>query len=121
MGNFKRAVNTGGMNTFWLFCLLGMTLSPLARAANAPNGLLCDLLEHPEETIITNPKPQFGWIYNPSYRNDLQTSYHIIIASSQRSADAGTGDIWDSGWIKNSTSINVPYNGEPLTIGTDFF
>lgn len=104
-----------------LFCLLGLILPMTLRAATSPSGLLCDLLEHPEETVITNTRPQFGWIYNPSFRNDSQGGYHIIVASSQRLADACKGDVWDSGWIGNSISINVPYGGAQLVIGTNYF
>jgi hypothetical protein len=91
------------------------------RAATAPSGLLCDLLEHPEETVITNTRPEFGWIYNPSFRDDSQKGYHIIVASSPKLADAGKGDVWDSGWISKSTSINVSYAGAPLNIGRNYF
>jgi len=106
---------------FRLLCLLGLALPMAVHAANAPSGLLCDLLEHPEEVIITNTRPQFGWIYNPSFRNDSQSGYHIIVASSEKLADADVGDVWDSGWIGNSVSINVPYTGAPLAVGADFF
>ena len=91
------------------------------RAANAPSGLLCDLLEHPEETVITNTSPQFSWIYNPSSRDDSQHGSRIIVASSRTLADAGVGDVWDSGWTSNSLSINVSYAGAPLAMGTDYF
>jgi alpha-L-rhamnosidase len=121
MCNFTRTVNTVAMKWLWLFCLLGLMLPMTLCAANAPSGLLCDLLAHPEETVITNTRPQFGWIYNPSFRNDSQSGYHIIVASSRKRADAGVGDVWDSGWISNSLSINVPYAGTPLAIGADFF
>jgi len=104
-----------------LFCLLGLILPMTLRAATAPSGLLCDLLEHPEETVITNARPQFGWIYNPSFRNDRQGGYHVIVASNRLMADAGKGDVWDSGWISNSTSINVTYGGSALTLGTNYF
>jgi hypothetical protein len=90
-------------------------------AAIAPSGLLCDLLAHPEETVITNSKPAFGWIYNPSFRNDSQSGYHIIVASRERLAGGGEGDVWDSGWVSNSISINVVYSGVPLAIGTNYF
>lgn len=107
----------------WFQCLTWLSLAlPLAlHAANAPSGLLCDLLEHPEETVITNTAPTFGWIYNPSFRNDSQTGYRIIVASKQTLADEGAGDVWDSGWVSNAISINVPYAGAPLAIGADFF
>jgi hypothetical protein len=98
-----------------------MLLPAALRAANAPSGLLCDLLEHPEETVITNTRPEFGWIYNPSFRDDSQSGYHLIVASSQKLADAAVGNVWDSGWIGKSTSINVPYTGAPLTAGADLF
>jgi alpha-L-rhamnosidase len=100
---------------------LGLTLSLALHAANAPSGLLCDLLEHPEETVIANTAPRFGWIYHPSFRNDSQAGYRIIVASSPTRADAGAGDVWDSGWVSNSLSINVPYGGAPLADGAALF
>ena len=62
---------------------------------------MCDLLVHPEETVITTVTPDFGWIYNPSFRNDAQAGYRIIVASSQALANAGTGDLWDSGLVSS--------------------
>jgi Bacterial alpha-L-rhamnosidase 6 hairpin glycosidase domain/Bacterial alpha-L-rhamnosidase C-terminal domain len=97
-------------------------LIPLTlQAASAPTGLLCDLLEHPEETVITTVTPEFGWIYNPSFRNDSQAAYRIVVASSQTLADQGVGDLWDSGVVSNSASINVPYAGATLQANTDYF
>lgn len=119
--NLRKAIDTVTMNLRGLFCILGWALPLALHAANAPSGLLCDLLEHPEETVITDTKPRFGWVYNPSNGNDSQSGYHIIVASTQRLADAGVGDVWNSDWIRNSASINVPYAGTPLSIGMDFF
>src|SRR6266699_1909488 len=121
MSKSSRAMKTGAMIFVLVFCLLCLTPPIVSRAANAPGGLLCDLLEHPEETVITNTSPLFGWIYTPSFRNDAQTGYRIIVASSHRLADAGTGDVWDSGRVSNSASINVPCGGARLAIGADFF
>lgn len=99
-----------------------LLIIPLAlHAANAPTGLLCDLLEHPEETVITTATPEFGWIYNPSFRNDSQTAYRIIVASSRGLARKGRGDVWDSGVVSNSASINVPYGGAALDGNTDYY
>ena len=111
----------GAMICALILCLLCLAGPMASQAANAPDGLLCDLLAHPEETVITNTAPHFGWIYHPSLPNDAQTGYRIVVASVPKLADAGKGDVWDSGWISNSASINVPYGGAPLAIGADLY
>ncbi|HEX3624318.1 MAG TPA: alpha-L-rhamnosidase C-terminal domain-containing protein [Verrucomicrobiae bacterium] len=86
-----------------------------------PTGLLCDLLAHPEETTITTAVPEFGWIYHPSFQDDAQSGYRIIAASREDLAEQGTGDVWDSGIVKSSESINVPYGGRKLRADTDYY
>lgn len=100
------------------------TLFPLfarAGSAHAPSGLLCDLLAHPEETVITTAVPEFGWIYNPSFGDDAQSAYRIIVASSEELAEQGRGDLWDSGLVHSSDSINVPYGGITLGPNADYY
>jgi hypothetical protein len=84
-------------------------------------GLSCELLEHPEQTVISASTPRFGWFFLPSFRDDAQAGYRIIVASSQALANAGTGDMWDSGVISNSASINVAYGGAALQPNTNYF
>jgi alpha-L-rhamnosidase len=96
-------------------------LQAKVEAANAPSGLLCDLLEHPEETVITTAAPKFGWVYNPSFPNDAQTAYRIIVAKSKTTAVRGVGNIWDSGLVYRPSSINIPYAGRMLKANTDYF
>ena len=101
---------------------LAIFLFPLLlQAANAPTGLLCDLLEHPEQTVITTATPEFGWVYNPSCRNDSQAGYRIIVASTLTLANQGVGDRWDSGIIRNAASINVAYAGAILQPSTNYY
>jgi len=90
-------------------------------SANAPGGMRCELLEHPEQTVITARNPRFSWIYQPSFRNDSQAVYRLIVASSENLANAGTGDMWDSGYIGSSNSINVQYGGAPLQPYASYF
>ena len=116
-----REMDNRRLNMLRLFCLLGLILPMTLRAAVPPGGLLCDLLAHPEKTVIADSTPQFGWIYHPSFRNDSQSGYRIIVASNQKLAKAEKGDVWDSGWISDSLSINVPYTGAPLVIGKNYF
>jgi hypothetical protein len=71
--------------------------------------------------VITTAEPEFGWIYNPSAQNDAQTAYRIIVASSEALGEQGTGDMWDSGVVKSSDSINVPYGGKELQPGAAYY
>ena len=93
----------------------------LLQAANAPTGLLCDLLEHPEQTVITTATPEFGWVYNPTRRNDLQAGHRIIVASTLTLANQGVGDRWDSGIVRSADSINVLYAGAALQPNTNYY
>jgi len=89
---------------------------------SAPSsGMFCDLLEHPEETAISASTPAFGWFYQPSFRNDYQSAYRIIVASTQSLANAGTGDFWDSGFVGSSNSINIPYGGAALQTSASYY
>lgn len=87
---------------------------PAQYGVQAPIGLICELLAHPELTVITNPRPAFGWIVNDTRKGAAQTAYQIMVSSGGRSL---TGDLWDSGKIKSDNSINVRYEGSPLKPG----
>jgi hypothetical protein len=95
-----------------------LTVSPDYAASS---GMFCDLLEHPEQTVISATAPTFGWVYQPAFRNDYQTRYRIIVASSQALANAGTGNMWDSSWVNSSNSINVPYGGAALQTNSSYY
>jgi alpha-L-rhamnosidase len=101
----------------WILPLFPLSLA----AASAPTGLLCDLLEHPEQTVITTRTPEFGWIYNPSARNDAQAGYRIIVASNPALAGQGSGNLWDSGMTGNSAALNIAYAGKSLQTNADYY
>lgn len=94
---------------------------PTAAAVDTNSEMFCDLLPQPQETVISDPNPKFGWVYNPVAANDSQTAYRIIVASSQSLANAGTGDMWDSGVVTNVNSINVPYAGAALQPNASYY
>ncbi|HTV39743.1 MAG TPA: alpha-L-rhamnosidase C-terminal domain-containing protein [Candidatus Sulfotelmatobacter sp.] len=96
-------------------------LLPANAEGMVPTGLSCDLLEHPEETVITTAAPRFGWVYNPSFAGDAQTRCRVIVASSETLAESEVGDMWDSGLVNSSESINVLYRGRPLAGNRDYY
>ncbi len=81
---------------------------------NAPTGLLCDLLPHPELAVITNKTPDFGWIVNASVKDDYQTAYQVEVASSPSLLQEDHPDLWNTGKISSSQSINIRYAGKSL-------
>jgi hypothetical protein len=99
------------------------TLTVLAGPAPAVtnSGMFCEFLEHPEETAISAFAPRFGWVYKQSFRGDYQTKYQIIVASSLALAFTGTGDMWNSGLVNSSNSLNVAYGGSALQPNSSYF
>ncbi len=90
-------------------------------AEDAPSGLLCDLLTEPEKCVITEPRPDFGWIVNSSLTADRQSAYRILVASSASLLEKETGDLWDSGKVASPQSINVIYGGKPLAANSSYW
>lgn len=86
----------------------------------APSGLLCELLSHPEQAVITASSPHFGWIVNDPSRGAVQSAYQIAVASSEDKAREGA-DLWDSGKVASGESINVMYGGKELKSNTAYW
>lgn len=91
-------------------------------SALQPTGLLCELMERPDRTVIRNPQPRFGWIVNDRAPGSFQIGMQVLVASSLEALARDEGDAWDSGvpnlhtsWSLQGDSINVGYAGKPLT------
>ena len=86
-------------------------------AQERPTGLLCNLLTRPELTQITTPQPQFGWIVN----SEIQTAYHIVVASSLEKLEQNSGDLWDSGKQTSKQSQHISYKGKELHPNSTYY
>ncbi len=64
------------------------------------------------QPLATN-QPRFSWQYESSENNVTQTSYHIIVASTEQKAKRGIGDLWDAEANSNQM-LYIPYQGQPL-------
>ncbi len=84
------------------------------KTLGSPIGLMCELLTHPELTVITSPRPSFGWVVNDGRQGAVQTAYRIMVTSSEDTLTKGQADLWDSGKVMSGESVNVPYGGDPL-------
>jgi len=107
--------------TLFLLTLILLNACVENNEFNAPAGLMCELLRDPSQAVITDPKPEFGWIVNDNRRGAVQTARQIIVASSEELIGKNKGDMWDSGKDKSDKSVNVEYMGKPLTVSKEYW
>jgi len=96
------------MRTFASIILLAFATTSFA----APIHLRTNSLVEP--IGIDSPKPLFSWQSSASTPNWKQTGYEVLVATSDRLLVPGRADIWDSGHIDSSESVNIPFTGQPL-------
>ncbi|MBC8181431.1 family 78 glycoside hydrolase catalytic domain [candidate division KSB1 bacterium] len=87
----------------------------------SPSNLTVELLEFPAKTTITDLKPEFGWVMNSAIKNDVQFAYQILVATSPAKLEKNIGDMWDTGKLNSTQSINVEYNGKRLSPNSTYF
>jgi len=85
------------------------------------SGLQCEYLSDP--LGIDTATPRFTWKISDTANNrgQKQTGYQVLVASSPVLLDEGTGDIWDSGHVRSSQSVLVPFAGNKLNSGEDCY
>ncbi len=88
--------------------IIGMLVT-IGAGAEAPTGLMVDLITRPELAVITSRKPEFSWIVNDPRQGAVQTAYQIVVGQSDQSRN-----VWDSGKIQSNQSVAVPYGGIDL-------
>lgn len=81
-----------------------------------PIGLLCEYSINPLGLETTTPR--FSWKALNTIRKCSQSAFQIIISSSESTLSADEGDIWDSGKVESSQSVNVEYKGIPAKSGS---
>jgi len=73
------------------------------------------MVEYAENPIgIDEMHPRFSWIITSADRNQSQSAYRIIVASSLESLSKNRGDLWDSGKVKSDETIQHEY--EPMNL-----
>ena len=88
--------------------------------ALGPTGLLCELLSCSESTEIRTDRPRFGWVVRDSRPDAVQTAYRVQVSSASTLSADGDADVWDSGRVPSSQSINVEYGGPALARNTAY-
>jgi alpha-L-rhamnosidase len=100
-----------------LFLLAGFVVSCSVKETHhlTVTGLTCEYLVDPPGIDVVQPR--LAWKIHQtdaSKKGQLQTAYRIIVASSSDKLEAGEGDLWDSGKVQSTQSVQVVYQGKPL-------
>ncbi|NLJ69185.1 MAG: family 78 glycoside hydrolase catalytic domain [Firmicutes bacterium] len=78
----------------------------------APVQLRCEYVENP--LGIDRPNPRLSWILKHSEPNQCQRAYQVIVADDEALIAKEEGNIWDSGKVECSRSVNIVYAGKEL-------
>lgn len=92
------------------------TTDPTHPPLLAPHALTTEYLTDP--VGLDAPAPRLSWkltATDPQTRNLRQTAYHVLVASTLEHLRHDIGDLWDSGRVASDQSLNIVYNGNPLT------
>ncbi len=83
--------------------------------------LTCEDMKDP--LGIESPKPRLGWklAAEPGERDQVQSAYQILVASSLQHLAHDQGDLWDSGEVTSAESVHVQYGGRALASGQDAY
>jgi len=94
-----------------------LSIQAVAENPGAPSGLIIEVANNVKDVIVVDdPNPEFGWVMNDKDKNEYQTAYQILVASSVNKLMSNVGDIWDSGKIINDESSNVSYGKDGLKL-----
>ncbi|MCZ6771229.1 MAG: family 78 glycoside hydrolase catalytic domain, partial [Proteobacteria bacterium] len=109
--------------------LSGVTIGSAAIAVDVPSDrvsmpigvqrLRCEYRDRP--LGIDHSAPRLGWILESSLRGQEQSAYRVLVARSVEGLQAGRGDLWDSGKVESSQSVNILYAGDVLVSGQGCF
>jgi alpha-L-rhamnosidase len=87
--------------------------SPAAASSVQPARLRCEYAQNP--VGVDALRPQLNWVLESRERNQTQSAYQILVATTPALLEANQGDLWDSGQVKSRESAHAAYDGTALT------
>ena len=83
-------------------------------AIASPNlrNLRCEYLVNPIGIGAVNPR--LSWVITSNRRDERQTAYQILVASSPKLLRQDRGDLWDTRKVVSDQTTQIGYQGQPL-------
>ena len=101
---------------FFLLCLL--SCAP-RKADFEITDLRCEYLMNPVGLDVIAPR--LSWKMHTTRKGAMQSSYHIMAATSEELLQKETPDLWDTKMTLSDQSIQLSYSGKPLRSGMKVF
>jgi alpha-L-rhamnosidase len=79
-----------------------------------PTGLKCENLDNPQVVDIVKPRLSWVNIAGEGERGQFQSAWEIRVAGTKEKLVNGQADLWNSGKVNSSQSVNIIYNGRAL-------
>lgn len=79
--------------------------------------MMIEYAEAPQ--AIGTQKPRFSWEVPLAGRSRKQSAHQILVATAAERLSPGSADLWDSGKVESSQSVNVAYAGVALRSNMD--
>ncbi|QEM08870.1 family 78 glycoside hydrolase catalytic domain [Mucilaginibacter rubeus] len=70
---------------------------------------------------IESLKPKLSWQMQSDARNIMQTAYRVLVADDAAKLANNNADVWDSGKVSSSASLQVSYNGKPMQAAKTYY
>jgi alpha-L-rhamnosidase len=86
-----------------------------------PVQLQCEYQTDPVGMDILQPR--FSWQMEDAAhtRGQMQTAYHLLVATQLSKLTETDADMWNSGKKMSEQSLLIPYQGKPLSSSTEYF
>ncbi len=94
----------------------------MSAASLRPEQLRCEYRTNP--VGIDEEQPRLSWwltAADSKSRGLRQAAYRILVATSAKNLRSGIGDLWDTGRVESNQSIQILYEGGPLTSGAEAY
>ena len=75
--------------------------------------LRCEYAANP--VGVDTPHPRLSWVLKSPERACKQSVYRVLVASQRGLLEGDQGDLWDTDKVVSAQSINIPYQGKPLS------
>jgi len=107
------------VSSFLLCCCSCELAEKSPRRTLIAENLRCEYQVNP--LGIDENKPRLSWTLKSNIRGQRQTAYQVIASTSLENVEANRGDQWDSQKVVSSDSIQIIYQGVPLTSVTRYY